>query len=126
MSQVVKRVCDLCGHEITENLDTGNINFNYANSMGYMCSHNIDICKECAPKIVPALHKTLTDLFKLKENDNEVSDLNTFFQRESIMQEEMKKYQEEMDKANNPGVNTTPNGDTNVEESTDKEEEASV
>ena len=69
MSQVVKRVCDLCGHEITENLDTGNINFNYANSMGYMCSHNIDICKECAPKIVPALHKTLTDLFKLKEND---------------------------------------------------------
>lgn len=119
MSQVVKRVCALCGHEITENLDTGNINFNYANSMGYMCSHNIDICKECAPKIVPALHKTLTDLFKLKENDNEVSDLSTFFQRESIMQEEM-------DKANNPGVNTTPNGDTNVEESTDKEEEVSA
>ena len=42
------------------------------------------------------------------------------------MQEEMKKYQEEIDKANNPGVNTTPNGDTNVEESIDKEEEASV
>lgn len=120
MSQVIKRVCDLCGHEITENLDTGNINFNYANSMGYMCSHNMDICKECAPKIVPALHKTLTDLFKLKESDNEVSDLSTFFQRESIMQEEMKKYQEEIDKANKPGENTTPG------ESTDKEEEASV
>lgn len=120
MSQVVKRVCDLCGHEITENLDTGNINFNYANSMGYMCSHNMDICKECAPKIVPALHKTLTDLFKLKENDSEVSDLSTFFQRESIMQEEMRKYQEEIDKANKPGENTTP------EESTGKEEEASV
>ena len=42
------------------------------------------------------------------------------------MQEEMKKYQEEMDKANNPGVNTTPNDDTNVEESTDKEEEISA
>lgn len=120
MSQVVKRVCDLCGHEITENLDTGNINFNYANSMGYMCSHNMDICKECAPKIVSALHKTLTDLFKLKENDSEVSDLNTFFQRESIMQEEMRKYQEEIDKANKPGENTTPG------ESTDKEEEVSV
>ena len=65
-------------------------------------------------------------MFKLKENDNEVSDLSTFFQRESIMQEEMKKYQEEIDKANNPGVNTTPNGDTNVEESTDKEEEVSA
>ena len=64
MSQVVKRVCDLCGHEITENLDTGNINFNYANSMGYMCSHNIDICKECAPKIVPALHKTHHQFWK--------------------------------------------------------------
>lgn len=126
MSQVVKRVCDLCGHEITENLDTGNINFNYANSMGYMCSHNMDICKECAPKIVPALHKTLTDLFKLKESDNEVSDLNTFFQRESIMQEEMRKYQEEIDKANKPGENTTPDGNTNAGESTGKGEEASV
>lgn len=120
MSQEVKRVCDLCGHEITENLDTGNINFNYANSMGYMCSHDMDICKECASKIIPALHKTLTDLFKLKESDNEVSDLATFFQRESIMQEEMRKYQEELDKANKPGENTTPG------ESTDKEEEASV
>lgn len=126
MSQVVKRVCDLCGHEITENLDTGNINFNYANSMDYMCSHNMDICKECAPKIVPALHKTLTDLFKLKESDNEVSDLSTFFQRESIMQEEMRKYQEELDKANKPGENTTPDGNTNAGESTGKEEEASV
>lgn len=76
--------------------------------------------KSAPPKIVPALHKTLTDLFKLKESDNEVSDLATFFQRESIMQEEMRKYQEEIDKANKPGGNTTPG------ESTGKEEKASV
>ena len=44
----------------------------------------------------------------------------------TIVENLMKKYQEEMDKANNPGVNTTPNGDTNVEESTDKEEEVSA
>ena len=126
MSQVTKRVCDLCGKEIVENLDSGNINFNYANSMGFMHSHNIDLCKSCAPKIVTALKSTLMDVFKVKETDNEISDLDTFFQKESIMQEEMKKYQEEIDKANNPGGNTTPGGNTNAGESTGKEEEASV
>ena len=39
MSQVVKRVCDLCGHEITENLDTGNINFNYDADNIAFCIH---------------------------------------------------------------------------------------
>lgn len=126
MSQVTKRVCDLCGKEIVENLDSGNINFNYANSMGFMHSHNIDLCKSCAPKIVTALKNTLMDVFKVKETDSEISDLDTFFQKESIMQEEMKKYQEEIDKANNPGGNTTPGGSTNAGESTGKEEEASV
>lgn len=126
MSQVTKRVCDLCGKEIVENLDSGNINFNYANSMGFMHSHNIDLCKSCAPKIVTALKSTLMDVFKVKETDSEISDLDTFFQKESIMQEEMRKYQEEMDKANNPGGNTTPGGNTNAGESTGKEEEASV
>lgn len=126
MSQVTKRVCDLCGKEIVENLDSGNINFNYANSMGFMYSHNIDLCKSCAPKIVTALKNTLMDVFKVKETDSEISDLDTFFQKESIMQEEMKKYQEEIDKANNPGGNTTPGGSTNAGESTGKEEEASV
>lgn len=126
MSQVTKRVCDLCGKEIVENLDSGNINFNYANSMGFMHSHNIDLCKSCAPKIVTALKSTLMDVFKVKETDSEISDLDTFFQKESIMQEEMKKYQEEIDKANNPGGNTTPGGNTNAGESTGKEEEASV
>lgn len=120
MSQVTKRVCDLCGKEIVENLDSGNINFNYTNSMGFMHSHNIDLCKSCAPKIVTALKSTLIDVFKVKETDSEISDLDTFFQKESIMQEEMRKYQEEMDKANNSG------GSTNVGESTGKEEEASV
>lgn len=119
MSQVTKRVCDLCGKEIVENLDSGNINFNYANSMGFMHSHNIDLCKSCAPKIVTALKRTLIDVFKVKETDNEISDLDTFFQKESIMQEEMKKYQEEIDKANNSG------GSSNAE-GTNKEEEASV
>lgn len=126
MSQVTKRVCDLCGKEIVENLDSGNINFNYANSMGFMHSHNINLCKSCAPKIVTALKSTLMDVFKVKETDSEISDLDTFFQKESIMQEEMKKYQEEIDKANNPGGNTTPGGNTNAGESTGKEEEASV
>lgn len=126
MSQVTKRVCDLCGKEIVENLDSGNINFNYANSMGFMHSHNIDLCKSCAPKIVTALKSTLMDVFKVKETDSEISDLDTFFQKESIMQEEMRKYQEEMDKTNNSGGNATPDDNTNVGESTDKEEEASV
>lgn len=126
MSQVTKRVCDLCGKEIVENLDSGNINFNYANSMGFMHSHNIDLCKSCAPKIVTALKSTLMDVFKVKETDSEISDLDTFFQKESIMQEEMRKYQEEMDKANNSGGTTTPDGSTNAGESTGKEEEASV
>lgn len=126
MSQVTKRVCDLCGKEIVENLDSGNINFNYANSMGFMHSHNIDLCKSCAPKIVTALKSTLMDVFKVKETDSEISDLDTFFQKESIMQEEMREYQEEMDKTNNSGGNATPDDNTNVGESTDKEEEASV
>lgn len=126
MSQVTKRVCDLCGKEIVENLDSGNINFNYANSIGFMHSHNIDLCKSCAPKIVTALKSTLMDVFKVKETDSEISDLDTFFQKESIMQEEMKKYQEEIDKANNPGGNITLGGSTNAGESTGKEEEASV
>ena len=38
----------------------------------------------------------------------------------------MRKYQEELDKANKPGENTTPDGNTNAGESTGKEEEASV
>ncbi len=126
MSQVTKRVCDLCGEEIVENLDSGNINFNYANSMGFMHSHNIDLCKSCAPKIVTALKNTLINVFKIKETDSEISDLDTFFQKESIMQEEMRKYQEEMDKANNSGGTTTPGGSTNAGESTGKEEKASV
>ena len=126
MSQVTKRVCDLCGKEIVENLDSGNINFNYANSMGFMHSHNIDLCKSCAPKIVTALKSTLIDVFKVKETDSEISDLDTFFQKESIMQEEMRKYQEEMDKANNSGGTTAPGGSINAGESTGKEEEASV
>lgn len=120
MSQVTKRVCDLCGEEIVENLDSGNINFNYTNSMGFMYSHNIDLCKSCAPKIVTALKSTLMDVFKVKETDSEISDLDTFFQKESIMQEEMKKYQEEMDKANN-----NSGGNSNAE-GTNKGEAASV
>lgn len=96
MSQVTKRVCDLCGKEITDNLDTGNVNISYSNSIGYMNSHNIDLCKDCAPTILDALKATLEDVFAVQ--GDEISDLGTFFQKESIMHEEMRKYEEEQKK----------------------------
>lgn len=121
MSQVTKRVCDLCGKEITENIDTGTISLNYLNSIGYMNSHNMDLCKDCAPKITSALKAALTDLFKIDEASDEVKEIDTFFQKESIMQEEMKKYQEEMDKANQN--NNESKEDATTDEVIEKEEE---
>lgn len=121
MSQVTKRICDLCGKEITENIDTGAISINYLNSIGYMNSHNMDLCKDCAPKIKTALKAVLVDLFKVEESSDEVKELDTFFQKESIMQEEMKKYQEEIDKANQG--NNESKEDTITDEVNEKEEE---
>lgn len=118
MSQVTKRICDLCGKEITENIDTGAISINYLNSIGYMNSHNMDLCKECAPKIKTALKAALVDLFKVEESSDEAKELDTFFQKESIMQEEMKKYQEELDKANQDN-----NTDNVTDETTEREGE---